>query len=172
MMGGMTGAPAAAAARTHGQIPGDLGWNLGMVLRGYQSRFEEAVADMPEGIRGYQVLSAVVHRDPPNQQALGSHLAIDRTVLTYLLDKLVAARLVERVPAANDRRARKIIPTTQGRRALSTYEVRVAAAEQSLLSGLAQEEVALLSGLIQRLAMEVHRAQPNSNPCEAMDHLP
>ena len=114
----MTGAPAAAAHRTHDQIPGDLGWNLGMVLRGYQSRFEEAVADMPEGIRGYQVLSAVVHRDPPNQQALGAHLAIDRTVLTYLLDKLVAARLVERVPAANDRRARKIIPTGQGRTVL------------------------------------------------------
>ncbi|TJY69056.1 winged helix-turn-helix transcriptional regulator [Arthrobacter sp. CAU 1506] len=168
----MTGAPAAADIPRPDAIPGDLGWNLGMVLRGYQSRFEEAVAGMPEGIRGYQVLSAVVHRDPPNQQALGAHLAIDRTVLTYLLDRLVAARLVERVPAANDRRARKIVPTGQGRTVLSTYERRLDAAEQGLLSSLAADEVSLLSGLIQRLAMEIHRAQPNSNPCEAMDHLP
>jgi MarR family transcriptional regulator, transcriptional regulator for hemolysin len=62
--------------------PGDLGWHLGMVLRGYQSRFEDAVDGIPAGIRGYQILSTVVHRDPPNQQALGAHLAIDRTVLT------------------------------------------------------------------------------------------
>src|SRR5699024_546568 len=66
--------------------PGDLGWNLGMVLRGYQERFEVAVTGMPCGIRGFQILSAIVHLDPPNQQALGAHLGIDRTVLTYLLD--------------------------------------------------------------------------------------
>ena len=48
----------------------------------------------------------------------------------------------------------------------------MAAAEQSLLSGLAAEEVTQLSGLIRRLSMEIHRAQPNSNPCDAMDHLP
>ena len=143
-----------------------------MVLRGYQSKFEEAVTGMPEGIRGYQILSAVVHRDPPNQQALGAHLAIDRTVLTYILDKLVAARLVERIPAAKDRRARKIVPTAQGRATLSELEVRVARAEQDLLSGLSPEDVRTLSALVEVLAMGIHRAQPNSSPCEAMDHLP
>jgi MarR family transcriptional regulator, transcriptional regulator for hemolysin len=152
--------------------PGDLGWHLGTVLRGYQSRFEDAVEGMPAGIRGYQVLSTVVHRDPPNQQALGAHLAIDRTVLTYLLDTLVDAGVVERVPAPSDRRARKIVATDSGREILGRYEERVAAAEGDLLSGLNDSEADALASLISRLAMDVHRSQPGTSPCEAMDHLP
>jgi MarR family transcriptional regulator, transcriptional regulator for hemolysin len=152
--------------------PGDLGWHLGMVLRGYQARFEDAVEGLPAGIRGYQILSTVIHRDPPNQQALGAHLAIDRTVLTYLLDTLVDAGVVERVPAPSDRRARKIIATDSGRALLARYEERVAAAESGLLSGLKASEADTLAALIARLAMEVHRSQPGTSPCEAMDHLP
>lgn len=152
--------------------PGDLGWHLGMVLRGYQSRFEDAVEGMPGGIRGYQVLSAVIHRDPANQQALGAHLGIDRTVLTYLLDGLERDGVVERVPAPSDRRARKVLATAHGRELLANYEERVAAAESALLAGLEPAEESTLVDLISRLAMDVHRAQPGSNPCEAMDHLP
>ena len=36
-----------------------------MVLRGYQSLFEVAVEGMPSGIRGFQIVSAVIHRDSP-----------------------------------------------------------------------------------------------------------
>lgn len=152
--------------------PGDLGWQLGMVLRVYQERLEDAVTGMPEDIRGFQVLSTVVHRDPPNQVALGAHLGIDRTVLTYLLDSLVEAGLVERVPSPTDRRARKIVATEQGSETLHRYEERVAAFESELLSGLTENEAGMFAGLIGQLAMDVHRSQPGTNPCEAMDHLP
>ena len=156
---------------TAGSVPGDLGWHLAMVLRGYQTRFEAAVAEMPAGIRGFQVLSAVVHKDPPNQQALGTHLAIDRTVLTYLLDSLVDAGVVERIPAPADRRARKIVATATGRRMLAFYEERVAAAESDLLAGLDEADARFLGILISRLARNVHRTQPGASPCEAMDNL-
>lgn len=152
-------------------VPGDLGWNLGMVLRGYQVLLEDAVEGMPSGIRGYQVLSAVVHKDPPNQQALGVHLAIDRTVLTYLLDALVTAGVVERIPDPADRRARKVIATAVGRQTLSTYEKRVAIAEAELLAGMAEGEARTLGTLVTRLAHHIHRADPGTSPCEAMDHL-
>ncbi|WP_405876834.1 MarR family transcriptional regulator [Streptomyces sp. NBC_01136] len=153
-------------------VPGDLGWHLGMILRGYQRRFEEAVADLPAGVRGYQILSAVVHHDPSNQQALGVHLAIDRTVLTYLLDTLAEARLVERVPDPADRRVRKIVATDDGIRLLTSFEKRVAAIEADLLSGLSEAETQFLAALIRRLSLEIHRAQPGTNPCDAMDQYP
>ncbi|WP_168628048.1 MarR family winged helix-turn-helix transcriptional regulator [Cryobacterium sp. BB307] len=152
--------------------PGDLGWNLGMVLRDYHARFEEAVEGMPGGVRGYQVLSTVVHRDPPNQQALAAHLVIDRTVLTYLLDALVEAKVVERTPDPADRRSRKIVATSHGRKLLERYEGRVEAAEAELLAGLNEDDAETLARLLSGLAMDVHRAQPNSNPCEAIDYLP
>ncbi|MDE8670958.1 MarR family winged helix-turn-helix transcriptional regulator [Pseudarthrobacter sp. H3Y2-7] len=156
---------------TTAAVPGDLGWHLALVLRGYQTRFEGAVAEMPAGIRGFQVLSAVVHKDPPNQQALGAHLVIDRTVLTYLLDTLVDAGVVQRIPDPADRRARKIIATAAGRRMLAAYEDRVAAAEADLLAGMAEDEARTLGALISQLARAVHRAQPGTSPCEAMDNL-
>lgn len=164
-------------AATHGidlesTPPGELGWNLGMVLRGYQSLFEVAVEGMPSGIRGFQIVSAVIHRDPPSQQALGAHLAIDRTVLTYLIDDLVKADVVERIPAPSDRRARKIVATDKGRELLEKYEERVAYMESDLLAGLGEADRKTLTSLIGRLAMDIHRAQPGSIPCEAMDHLP
>ncbi|MDV7353673.1 MarR family transcriptional regulator [Rhodococcus oxybenzonivorans] len=164
-------APAPQTLMT-GLVPGDFGWYLGMALRGYQTRFEDAVADLPGGIRGFQILSTVVHRDPPNQLALAAHLSIDRTVLTYLLDGLVSAGVVERIPDPADRRARKIVATEAGHQLLADYEKRVAAAEADLMAGLSDSETGTLAALISRLAMDVHRAQPGTSPCEAMDHLP
>ena len=154
-----------------GFIPGDLAWHLGMILRGHQTLFAQAVEEMPCSVRGYQMLSTVVHHDPANQQALGAHLGIDRTVLTYLIDDLVTAELVERVPAPTDRRARKIVATDKGLGLLEKLEKRVADAEQTLLTGLDAGETAQLAGLLGKLSMSVHRAQPGANPCEAMDHL-
>lgn len=158
--------------RPAGTFPGDLGWNLGMVLRGYQARFEQAVEGMPRGIRGFQVLSTVVHRDPPNQQALGAHLGIDRTVCTYLIDALADAGAVRRVQAPTDRRARKVVATAEGRSLLATFEERVAAAEADFLAVLDDSEAESLTTLVGSLAMDIHRSQPGFSPCEAMDRLP
>jgi MarR family transcriptional regulator for hemolysin len=171
MMVDMTEHTPTRPAATAAAVPGDLGWHLGMALRGYQTRFEAAVAEMPAGIRGFQVLSAVVHKDPPNQQALGAHLAIDRTVLTYLLDTLVDAGVVERILDPADRRARKIIATSAGQQMLTAFELRVAAAEADLLDGMEEDEARTLGTLISRLARNVHRTHPGTNPCEAMDEL-
>ncbi|MFF3630443.1 MarR family winged helix-turn-helix transcriptional regulator [Streptomyces sp. NPDC002164] len=151
--------------------PGDLVRHLGIILRGFQTRFETAMDGMPAGVRGYHILSTVVYGNPPNQQAIGTHLGIDRTVLTYLIDTLVDAGLVERVPDPVDRRARKIVVTASGAETLTRYEERVAAVEAGLLSVLSPQEAAALTALTGRLSLHIHRAHPGVNPCEAMDHL-
>ncbi|MFI9627308.1 MarR family winged helix-turn-helix transcriptional regulator [Streptomyces sp. NPDC052042] len=151
--------------------PGDLIRHLGVILRAFQTRFETAMDGIPAGVRGYQILSTVVYGNPPNQQAIGAHLGIDRTVLTYLIDTLVDAGLVERVPDPVDRRARKIVATSAGTETLTGYEGRVAVAEADLLSGLSPQEAATLATLAERLSTHIHRAHPGVNPCEAMDHL-
>ncbi len=150
-------------------VPGDLGWNLAMVLRGYQRQLEIAVEGLPGGVRCYQVLSTVIHRDLPSQQAIGAHLAIDRTVLTYLLDGMVDAGLVERIPDPTDRRARKIRATPEGVSVLTRYETRVAAVEASILSGMHDDDAHRLAELLGALATSVHRADPTASPCEAAE---
>src|ERR1700682_2663407 len=97
-----------------GALAGDLGWGLGVFLRAYARAARAAVADLPGGPRGYQILSAAAQRAVGRPLALGQPLGVDRTVMTSLLDDLEAAGLTERRPDPADRRARRVVATEQG----------------------------------------------------------
>ena len=100
----------------------DLGWGLGMMFRAYVEAAHAAVADLPGGPRGYQVLSAAAQGTVGSQLALAQHLGIDRTVMTYLLDDLEAASLIERRPDPADRRARRVVATQHGSELLAELQ--------------------------------------------------
>ena len=92
----------------------DFGWVLGVLLRTYRDQITEAIGDFPLGARGYQTLREVAREQQPSQLALASHLGIDRTVMTYVIDELEEAGLVERRPNPDDRRQRRIVATRPG----------------------------------------------------------
>src|SRR5690348_14911735 len=106
----------------------DFGWALGAVLRAYHSSVLTQLGEVPHGPRGYQTLTEVVRGEHPSQLALAAYLGIDRTVMTYLIDDLVGAGLVERQPNPADRRQRKVVATAAGRRTLKDLQQRVRAA--------------------------------------------
>ena len=93
----------------------DLGWALGVLSRSYVKAVAATFADVPGGPRGYQVLAAAARDEHGSQLALAQHLGVDRTVMTYLLDSLAEAGLIERRPDPADRRARRIVATARGR---------------------------------------------------------
>nr|MBA3906797.1 winged helix DNA-binding protein [Pseudonocardiales bacterium] len=84
--------------------------------------------------------------------ALAQQLGVDRTVMTYLLDELEGAGLVERRPDPADRRARRITLTADGRRRLCALERSLRAAEEQLLEPLDAEERCILRALLLRVA--------------------
>jgi DNA-binding MarR family transcriptional regulator len=149
----------------------NLGWSLAMVLRRWQERVEEAVEGIPHGTRGYHVLSTVVHDDLPNQGALASRLLIDRTVLTYLLDDLETAGLVERQQDPRDRRARRIVATERGHQVLADAEARVITAEEQVLGGLSEADRASFRQTVGRAAEAIHEAAPDTEPCRAVEEF-
>lgn len=131
------GEPRGAACRT--ALSDDLGWALGAVFRSYAKAANAVFGDVPGGPRGYQVLKACARSDPRSQLKLASHLGVDRTVMTYLLDDLEGAGLIERHPDPADRRARRIVATTAGRELLGDLGRRLAKAEDHVLAGLDDE---------------------------------
>jgi DNA-binding MarR family transcriptional regulator len=133
-------------------VESDLGWALGTVMRNYLRAVDEVVADVPGGPRGYQVLAACGREGPRTQLALARQLGVDRTVMTYLLDDLQNAGLVERRPDPADRRARRIELTTAGNARLCELAGLLRAAEDRLLERLDPEEREVLRGLLFRLA--------------------
>jgi len=134
------------------RTPSPLGWPLSALLREWSARVDALAEDLPDGTRCYQVLSAVVHDTPPSQAALAARLGIDRTVMTYLIDKYVDCDLVERQTDPADRRTRRIVATDKGREVLADLDARVAAAEDDLLGGLDADERATLRRLLDRAA--------------------
>jgi DNA-binding MarR family transcriptional regulator len=144
----------------------DLGWGLGVVFRAYVAAAHDAVSELPGGPRGYQVLAAAAHGTVGSQLALAQRLGIDRTVMTYLIDDLESAGLLERRPDPADRRARRLMVTAQGAERLVTLDLRLHAAEAHLLAPLDDESRRSFRSNLRVLAARLNAFDPLDNPCE------
>lgn len=73
------------------------------------------------------VLTAVDALGPASQRVLGDHLAINRTTMVQLVDRLEAEGLVARNRDASDRRSYAVDLTPAGRRAYAALQKTIAA---------------------------------------------
>jgi DNA-binding MarR family transcriptional regulator len=153
-----------ACAET-GALDEDLGWALGSVFRAYLKTAHASVADLPGGPRGYQVLAAAGRDVPSTQQALGHRIGVDRSVMTYLIDDLVTAGLVERRPDPADRRARHIVLTDDGRARLGELDERFAMVEEHMLSVLPEADRATFRALLFQIARRADELDPADSAC-------
>jgi DNA-binding MarR family transcriptional regulator len=149
----------------------DLGWGLGMIFRAYVKAAHAAVTDLPGGPRGYQVLSAAAQGAVNSQLALAQHLGVDRTVMTYLIDDLEAANLIERRPDPVDRRARRIFATKKGNELLTSLNDRLAAAEAHLLAPLGTKARDTFRAQVRLLATQIDAIDPPDSPCDLANEL-
>lgn len=146
-----------------------LGWGLGMLLRAWSERVDTALATCPAGSRGFLILSMVVHHAPPSQAVLAAALSMDRTVLTYLIDDLEQAGLVERQPVPGDRRARMVVATEAGRAELAQMRAQVRTIEDEVLSGLDEGERMHFRMFVMHAANAVQATSPDTDPCVAVE---
>lgn len=138
----------------------DLGWTLGTLNRAYLRAAECAVTGVPGGGRGYLVLATAGRGEPKSQLALAQHLGVDRTVMTYLIDGLEQAGLVERRPDPADRRARRVVITDSGSTLLDEVRDRLHDVEEQVLAPLDSPDRVTLRTLLRRLATAVAPADP------------
>jgi DNA-binding MarR family transcriptional regulator len=149
----------------------DLGWGLGVVFRAYVKATGEAMADVPGGPRGFQVLAAAAGDRPGTQLALARQLGIDRTVMTYLLDDLESAGLVRRTADPQDRRARRVIATEAGHTVLGDLNHRRRTVEEHLLAGITDADRATLRSVLAHIALRLDAADPVTGACQLAAEL-
>ena len=143
----------------------DFGRELGVLLRSYRDKVAPVLSDFPQGSRGYQTLCEVVNGQQPSQLALANRLGIDRTVMTYLVDDLEQAGLVQRRPNTQDRRQRQVVATPKGRATLATLCAQVGEAEDAILGALDEAERAIFRRLLNKAT---RGGEGLDDPCEAL----
>jgi DNA-binding MarR family transcriptional regulator len=137
----------AASSRDLPEQSVDLGQSLAALLRRFYLHAGVVLEELPGGPRGFQVLSLATAQDSI-QAEIAQRLGLDRTVMTRLVDELEEAGLVERKAVPADRRARLVVITPSGRDRLRHVSAEIARVERGVLSGLDDEEAALLHGLL------------------------
>ncbi len=146
----------------------DLGFTLGVIFRAYVKAANAVVCDIPGGPRGYQILVAAIQHQADGQGALAQRLGVDRTVMTYLIDDLEEACLVERRADPLDRRSRHIVATVQGQRLWSSTEQRLQGVEDHVLSALTPAERTTFRELLRRLAARANALDPVDSACDVV----
>ncbi len=130
----------------------DLNWLLHRVALGLGGAVDEAARRHGIGIRAYVVLSAINDSGRHTQLGLGQLLALDKTVVTVVLDQLERNGWIVRTVDPTDRRARRPEITDAGRSLVGRARQDVEAAEELMLTDLSAKDVQTLRGLLRKLA--------------------
>ena len=117
-----------------------VGYRLRRVQNAVVSDFMAAVGEL--GLRPSLFAAIAIIAENPGliQMSLGKALGIQRANLVPLLNEMCDRGLVERQPAAHDRRALALRLTEAGRVLFAQALARVRAHEAQLLAGLSRTE--------------------------------
>ena len=88
----------------------------------------------------FALLNVLGAREGAIQQELGAAMGIDPSTMVSLIDQLEAAGLAKRRPRPTDRRAREVVITPKGRRALKRARQLTLQVENDVLRGLTTPE--------------------------------
>jgi DNA-binding MarR family transcriptional regulator len=85
-------------------------------------------------------LIAVYQRPGVSQKMLAEHLFMDRVTVAEMVNRLVARRLIERRPSAEDQRAYELFLAADGAAMLNRVMPRDASVERAILRPLSKED--------------------------------
>lgn len=99
-----------------------------------------------------RVLQIVDERDSITPKSLANQMGVSQATVSALVDKLVAQRLVERVPSEHDRRQINVTVTTEGRARLENAPDALQQRYVRAFLDLADWEQAQLVATLERVA--------------------
>ena len=118
--------------------------------RASHTRTAEALESLGLTTALFALLNVLGTREGAIQQELGAAMGIDPSTMVSLIDQLEAAGLAKRRPRATDRRAREVVITPNGRRALKRARQLALQVEDDVLHGLTASERGQLLTLLRR----------------------
>ncbi len=152
-----------------------LGLALHHVARAWRAEADAALAEYGlSEATAWPMLHIRQIGEGQRQGALARALGIEGPSLVRLLDHLCAAGLVLRLDDAEDRRAKTIHLTDEGRRLLDRLDEVLGSVRRRLLADVSAEELRVALGVMTRIAnaagVDVPLNRPERAPAPAAGH--
>jgi DNA-binding MarR family transcriptional regulator len=167
--GGQSKARPTLARDEHGTFAvtpeADLTWLLHRAAQGMRGAVEAQCERYGIQLRDYIVLSALRMEANLTQLELAKALALDKTTLTFQLDRLEKKGLVVRRADPSDRRSRLPEATAAGRVVQSKVAAKLSDVETSLLSRFSSQEQRAFRLMLCQLIEDVEAEEPVKGSC-------
>jgi DNA-binding MarR family transcriptional regulator len=99
----------------------------------------------------YSALNAIVHLPDLDQASLSGVIALDKTTLVKVLDRLVAKDLITRVRSTTDRRCHVLNATAKGKKVIADIVPMLDRIQERLLAPLAPDEQVVFLSLLSKI---------------------
>jgi MarR family transcriptional regulator, lower aerobic nicotinate degradation pathway regulator len=99
----------------------------------------------------YSALNAIVQLPDLDQASLSGVIALDKTTLVKVLDRLVSKDLITRVRSTTDRRCHVLNPTAKGRKTIADILPMLDRIQERLLAPLAPDEQVVFLSLLSKI---------------------
>ncbi|GIG63713.1 MarR family winged helix-turn-helix transcriptional regulator [Phytomonospora endophytica] len=132
---------------------GDLSWLLHRAAQRIKTDLDEKARGYGlSGFRDWIVLAALVSGEKRTQLAISHEVALDKTTLTALLDRLERDGFIVRTVDPHDRRARVPEATEKGREVQAALQDCRDGVENAMLDEFTDEERNVFQHVLRRLA--------------------
>jgi DNA-binding MarR family transcriptional regulator len=139
--------------RTH-PFADETGFLLQWAHQTMRTAVNDALRPLGLNTRHLGVLAVLAARGPISQREIIELLAMDKSVLVYVLDELERRGLVERRRAEHDRRLQTVHLTDDGRKELASIGAAAGPVNERLLAPLSTAERRRLNDLLWRLILD------------------
>ena len=142
---------APVAAATDSPLGDHVFFYLTQLDHTFRAGIEDAIAELELDIRQYSALAFIVDGHAPTQHELSQLLRLDPSQVVTLTKGLEARGLVVRHTLAQDRRAKALNITADGRRLYAQAAAAVRRVEETLTAALSRRDHIALKTLLGRI---------------------
>jgi len=125
-----------------------------------QAHAFESIRALGLGLSDFRVLEVLLHKGPLPVNAIGERIRLTSGSISIAIDRLEDKGLVERKDDPEDRRARIVHLTAEGRKLIACAFIEHAAAMEHATSGLSQAERTIAIRLLKKLGTRAAALQP------------
>lgn len=140
-----------------GELADSIGYRLRLAQIAAYRAFEGGLTRHGAAPRYLGLLAIIAHHPGQPQSRLAEAIALKRSSLVPIIDRLEADGLVERRPSPADRRYKSVWLTVKGQRTVADLTAKARAHEGRLTRGFTADEREALAGLLGKVLQNLRQ---------------